>query len=648
MASPTTSAIGDDAAGSAANQSRPRSRILRFDQIFDLRSGSTKLEKTIKPREKLERKYGKRNPVLVVRRIISQKGRHVQTVIDIRSKFVADALIEINKDVEDLNLNKSPPEADPELFFHSWDGLQEALQRAKVSSEPNQELIDDLKVACDFVKEDHGSTIMNRSSLLAAGEITWSLLWTLMKPNSLVYHYHELTEQHQILRFRSIKMCTPSGAPPYWKLNCDIIADDGTRFGLAREPAALDIEEFQGTRTITDLPVYPLDINPEADKIKEEALERGRLFQKMKDPYFCQTLGFAMTERRNDLFETRRFKIRSYGRAMVDPAAFRTFNPNVTFIPSVSRTLERESLTDEQLLITNPVALGFCFGNKQWLGLPMSRLLPIEWNPLAFKQLVLEQRSKDLIHSLIKHHRSKHDDFDDIVAGKGKGTICLLSGSPGCGKTLTAEAAAEVTQRPLYSVSAGELGTEVYDVDEKLTVILELARTWDAVLLLDEADVFLQKRDSNDIKRNALVSIFLRQIEYYQGILILTTNRIAQFDLAFESRIHVSIRYPELDKAARRDIWGTFLARAGKSAKGMQVSISEGEKEVLAAREINGRQIKNVVNGALALAKEEEKPLNISHIENVLSVMHSWRQYEESDSFPAPKRAGTGASDLLI
>ncbi|KAI1771526.1 P-loop containing nucleoside triphosphate hydrolase protein [Hypoxylon cercidicola] len=172
----------------------------------------------------------------------------------------------------------------------------------------------------------------------------------------------------------------------------------------------------------------------------------------------------------------------------------------------------------------------------------MSRLLQIKWNPLAFEQLVLNQQSKDLIFSLIKYHRSKHDDFDDIIAGKGKGTICLLSGPPGCGKTLTAEAVAEATERPLYSVSAGELGTEVDEVDQKLTGILELALTWDAVLLLDEADVFLMERSSDNIVRNALVSVFLRQIEYYQGILMLTTNRVAQFDLAFESRIHISIR----------------------------------------------------------------------------------------------------------
>ena len=48
---------------------------------------------------------------------------------------------------------------------------------------------------------------------------------------------------------------------------------------------------------------------------------------------------------------------------------------------------------------------------------------------------------------------------------------------------------------------------------------------WEAVLLLDEADVFLEARSTHDLERNKLVSIFLRVLEYYEGILFLTTNR---------------------------------------------------------------------------------------------------------------------------
>jgi SpoVK/Ycf46/Vps4 family AAA+-type ATPase len=186
-------------------------------------------------------------------------------------------------------------------------------------------------------------------------------------------------------------------------------------------------------------------------------------------------------------------------------------------------------------------------------GFALDRVQDIVWSQESFNSLVLGYKQKSLIHALVKQHEIRASQFDDIVQGKGKGLVGLLAGPPGCGKTLTAEAVAEVlytililkilrlispdkvTRRPLYCVSAGELGTDAKTVDKALIQILELAQTWKAVLLLDEADVFLFQRSSSDVVRNALVSIFLRQLEYYQGILFLTTNMIAQCDAAFES-----------------------------------------------------------------------------------------------------------------
>lgn len=74
--------------------------------------------------------------------------------------------------------------------------------------------------------------------------------------------------------------------------------------------------------------------------------------------------------------------------------------------------------------------------------------------------------------------------------------------------------------------SAGELGTDSRILEAELQKILDVCHAWGAILLLDEADVFLEKRNMQDIHRNALVSIFLRQLEYFQGILFLTTNRV--------------------------------------------------------------------------------------------------------------------------
>jgi hypothetical protein len=104
--------------------------------------------------------------------------------------------------------------------------------------------------------------------------------------------------------------------------------------------------------------------------------------------------------------------------------------------------------------------------------------------------------------------------------------VAVLHGPPGTGKTLTAEGISELLKCPLYMVSAGELGTDSRYLESELQKILDICHAWGAILLLDEADVFLEKRNMHDIHRNALVSIFLRQLEYFQGILFLTTNRV--------------------------------------------------------------------------------------------------------------------------
>jgi len=372
--------------------------------------------------------------------------------------------------------------------------------------------------------------------------------------------------------------------------------------------------------------VYPLIYNPDQDAMRDHAIRRGKRFATMDQRAYKEISGPAMRESirestTQDKVIRNRFKFHTYGRVMIDPSAFRIFEPNCSFNLPVQKNLERDKLTDEQYMICTPILLGFCFGVKMWGGFAMDRLEDIVFTDDAFRSLVLGAKQKSLIHSLVKQHIARSDLFDDVIQGKGKGIIGLLSGSPGCGKTLTAEAVAEVTRRPLYVVSAGELGTEPSILDQRLSRILELAHMWDAVLLLDEADVFLQQRSGTDVNRHALVSIFLRQLEYYQGILILTTNMIDYFDAAFESRIHFSILYPDLDFESRKTIWKMFFAKVVQNAN----EICDEDLDRLANRNMNGRQIKNAVNSAQCIALESNEPLSVEHVEVVLDVVQDWK-----------------------
>lgn len=146
-------------------------------------------------------------------------------------------------------------------------------------------------------------------------------------------------------------------------------------------------------------------------------------------------------------------------------------------------------------------------------------------------------------------------------------------------------------------------------------MILEVATKWDAVLLLDECDVFLEKRSMNNLFRNSNVAVFLRLLEYYKGILFMTTNRVDTIDPAFQSRIHLIVDYPTLDQKARHQVWTQFLRTQCRDAK-----ISDEEVQELSRAEMNGREIKNLVKTAQLLAKHEDSVLTVEHFRTVTRV----------------------------
>jgi SpoVK/Ycf46/Vps4 family AAA+-type ATPase len=114
----------------------------------------------------------------------------------------------------------------------------------------------------------------------------------------------------------------------------------------------------------------------------------------------------------------------------------------------------------------------------------------------------------------------------------------------------------------ISQISAGELNIEAEKLEKQLSAIFQITNQWDAILLLDEADVFLKRRLSQNLHRNGLVSVFLRKLEYCTGILFLTTNRVSEFDEAILSRIHLLLKYENLNKDARKNIWTSFLKKA--------------------------------------------------------------------------------------
>lgn len=187
---------------------------------------------------------------------------------------------------------------------------------------------------------------------------------------------------------------------------------------------------------------------------------------------------------------------------------------------------------------------------------------------------------------------------------------------------MTAESAAEESHRALLSTSMSELIQSNYApiFESNLKHFLRLATVWKAVVLFDEADVFLEARSTagdSDAERNALVAVFLRHLEYFSGIVFLTTNRITVFDAAMKSRVHLALGYEAPGKESLRCIWTNALKKVPERDRDVDLDVVS---ELLAGEAINGREVSNTVNTAYTLARYEDSPLRQSHLETVLEV----------------------------
>ncbi|KAH8899374.1 ATPase [Thozetella sp. PMI_491] len=287
----------------------------------------------------------------------------------------------------------------------------------------------------------------------------------------------------------------------------------------------------------------------------------------------------------------------------------------------------------------------FLLGERRWGMLEIEHLREIKYDREAFKYLVLDDEIKLTVKALIGKFASTDGKLSpwpsDFIRNKGEGRIFLLHGSPGVGKTCTAECVAELTHRPLLSLTSGDISTSgsTTSVESSLDFFLKLGERYGALVLLDEADVYLEERRTRDLHRNGLVSIFLRALEYYRGVLFLTTNRVEAFDSAFTSRIHVALHYKRLTDEDRMRIWMHNFERLERDSSG-KVYVPPStrafcyESEDVRGLRWNGREIRNALQTAVALAESEaledgveSVTLTDKHVRAVVKMSRGFKDY---------------------
>ena len=233
----------------------------------------------------------------------------------------------------------------------------------------------------------------------------------------------------------------------------------------------------------------------------------------------------------------------------------------------------------------HPFILMFHMELHHYLWVHAGDITPYAYSPDLRHKLVLPREQTDLIDILTAEMDVL---MDDIVAGKSGGTTVLCAGPPGVGKTLTAEVYSEFIKRPLYRVHSGQLGLNVASMEAALKDVLTRAQRWGAVMLIDEADVYIRRRD-DDMTANAVVGVFLRVLEYFNGLLFLTTNRVDDIDEAIVSRCIALIRFHAPDASSRRRIWEVM---SGQFELGLEPALIDELAETFS--DATGRDIKGL------------------------------------------------------
>ncbi len=235
-------------------------------------------------------------------------------------------------------------------------------------------------------------------------------------------------------------------------------------------------------------------------------------------------------------------------------------------------------------------------------------------------KLVLDEEVKQLIETLV----SGKSEFNDIIKGKSGGTVILLGGSAGVGKTLTAEVFAEYQHKPLYNVQASQLGLNPEELEKELKRVLRRSARWDSILLIDEADVYVHAR-GNDINQNAIVGVFLRVLEYHNATIFLTTNIPDVVDDAIISRCIAKIQYKYPTKKQQIKIW-KIISKTSKIKIDDKVVLDFVEKY----NDYTGRDIKNILKLSNLKAKADGKPIDMKLLEFIIRFNPSIKK-KESD-----------------
>ncbi|KAK1245574.1 hypothetical protein MKX08_005203 [Trichoderma sp. CBMAI-0020] len=620
--------------------------------------------------------------------------------IEVQNPTLVAALAPIVKK-ENCHLDVNEAASFEEPFRSLWfcqDDIKELYKKTDVSEPLKSYLKLFIQVLDDLFRE----MTIKRRNIQTSRLVDFRTAWTLFPRGSTVYSFGINAEF--LAKVESTAYVNTSSGNAL-QIKVKILKFNGEKF--VWQERALPVDEFEGNKPILELGHYPLDFHQDAEDIKRRLTVRGRKVLDLQGLEYRLYNGIALYDGRGCIekhnvegrilldavgynkYHLTQGKRENDKRAHVnnDQQRWGSYDTDSSSSSdsdtdslddgsekraAVRRLGEKEFLKNKQYMESRPEDIcfisamlgGYALKNKMWMEFYIEDVEPMIWNDTAYSHLVYDDQQKDLVLSFVQNH-SPHvasaskasssattvssprpTPLEDVIVGKGQGLIILLSGPPGTGKTLTAEAVADRTHRPLFYLQAEDLGISASDLGANIKRVFEMATDWNAVILLDEADVFMAERNPNDIRRNELVSIFLRELEYFRGIIFLTTNLYHTIDAAFRSRVSLHLLFQSLGRDARETVWRKFLARIPElkglltqdeetdedvAAKDVALDAPLGEADIyqLSLWQLNGREIKNAVRMVQSWCGHKGYAMTLDRLESGIKVTNPHASKEQ-------------------
>ncbi|TGO20749.1 hypothetical protein BPAE_0268g00030 [Botrytis paeoniae] len=274
-----------------------------------------------------------------------------------------------------------------------------------------------------------------------------------------------------------------------------------------------------------------------------------------------------------------------------------------------------DELENEFLMLLPPTVEGFILEKKKWKMLSVDTISDLKQegveNPVDFKALVLPEGHESLLKALVGMHPSSQSPPFKITI--------LLHGPKSTGKFLTAKALASHFNRPIYTITSADLGMITWDAARELATHFKRATKWNCIIAIPDAERRLPHRRSPSDGDFNMSELFLRELELFKGIVVLTTDIKDDVEEQVVRGMNVCLGSDFWSRSENLQVWhhvlkkrGIFLAEDTEELPaGTKASIGEADYdrwlrfidgEYGIGKRWSGVEMNNYFDTALALA----------------------------------------------